>query len=131
MKLDIKKWLDFWVGNLFLFALKPIVISLGKILKRVHDPIPKGEIAFIKLLGGGSLVIAYPALLAIRKKYPKNKLLLVTTPAIKPFAQTLGIFDEYVILNDSGAMELAASSLKAILRLWKIDTILITKFIPA
>lgn len=124
MKLDLKKWIDFWIGNLLLFILKPIVMTLGKALKRDHDPVPKGEIAFIKLLGGGSLVIALPALLAIKKKYPANKLLLVTTPAIKPFAETLGIFDEYAIIDDRGLKNLALSSLKSLKRLWKIDTII-------
>jgi ADP-heptose:LPS heptosyltransferase len=124
MKLDLKKWLDFWVGNFLLFILRPIVIGLGKVLKRDHSPIPKGEIAFIKLLGGGSLVIALPALLAIRKKYPQYRLLLVTTPAIKPFAETLGIFDEFVVINDTGFVNLGLSSLRALGRLWRIDTVI-------
>jgi ADP-heptose:LPS heptosyltransferase len=124
MKLDLKKYLDFWVGNLLLFFLKPIVRGLGLILKRDHSPIPQGEIAFIKLLGGGSLVIALPALLGIKKKYPHNRLLLITTPAIRPFAETLGIFDEFVIINDSNAVNLATSSTKALLRLWRIDTVI-------
>jgi ADP-heptose:LPS heptosyltransferase len=123
MNLDIKKYLDFWVGNLLLFFLKPIVRGLGKILKRNHSPIPQGEIAFIKLLGGGSLVIALPALLAIKKKYPQNRLLLITTPAIRPFAETLGIFDEFVIIDDSKAVTLATSSFTALLRLWRVDTV--------
>jgi hypothetical protein len=33
MKFDLKKWLDFWGGNLLLFIPKPIVTDLGKILK--------------------------------------------------------------------------------------------------
>lgn len=123
MKLDFKKWLDFWVGNFLLFLLKPIVMGFGKVLKRNHDVIPRGEIAFIKLLGGGSLVIALPALLATRRKYPGSRILLITTPAIKPFAETLGIFDEFVIIDDSSPVKLALSSFKSILRLWRIDTI--------
>lgn len=122
MKLDFKKWLDFWGGNLLLFILKPIVMALGKFLKRSHDPVPRGEIAIIKLLGGGSLVIALPALLAIKRQYPNNKLILITSPAIKPFAETLGIFDEYVVINDSKFNDLIFSSFKALKRLWKIDT---------
>ncbi len=124
MKLDLKKWLDFWIGNLLLFILKPLVMGLGKVLKRNHDPIPRGEIALIKLLGGGSLVIALPALLAIKKKYPQNKLLLVTTPAIKPFAETLGIFDEYVVIDDSSVFQLVWCSIRGLFRLWRIDTII-------
>ncbi|MFP5385356.1 MAG: glycosyltransferase family 9 protein [Bacteriovoracia bacterium] len=124
MKLVVKKWMDFWIGNILLFILKPVVVLLGKILRRDHSPVPQGEIAFIKLLGGGSLVIALPALLALKKKYPHNNLILITTPAIKPFAETLGIFEEFVILNDTGLKALFFSSIKALRRLWKIDTVI-------
>lgn len=124
MTLDLKKQIDFWIGNLLLFFLKPVVRLLGIILARNHDPAPKGEIAIIKLLGGGSLVIALPALLAIKKKYPDQKLLLITTPAIKLFAETLRIFDEYVIIDDRAFVQLFTSSFLALKRLWKIDTLI-------
>ena len=124
MKLDLKKWIDFWLGNLLLLVLKPIVICLGKVLRRDHRPIAKGEIAVIKLLGGGSLVIALPALLGIKNRYPNQKLILVTTPAIKPFAETLGIFDEFLLINDSKLTSLVISSFQSIKRLWNIDTII-------
>jgi ADP-heptose:LPS heptosyltransferase len=124
MNIDLKKSIDFWVGNLLLLCLKPMARLLGKVLRRDHSPLANGEIAILKLLGGGSLVIGLPALLAIRKRYPNSKLIMVTTPAIKPFAQTLGIFDEYVVVNDQGFLNLALSSLKALWRLFKIDTII-------
>lgn len=123
MNIDLKKSLDFWVGNLLLLCLKPMARFLGKVLRRDHTPGVQGEIAILKLLGGGSLVIALPALLGLRQRYPNSKMVMVTTPAIKPFAETLGIFDEYVVVNDQGFLNLAMSSLKALWRLFKIDTI--------
>jgi ADP-heptose:LPS heptosyltransferase len=124
MKLDLKKWIDFWLGNFLLLILKPIVMSLGKILGRNHDPLVMGEIAVIKLLGGGSLVIGLPALLGLKKRYPHQKIILVTTPAIRPFAETLGIFDEFLIIDDRKMTSLISSSFYSIKRLWKIDTII-------
>lgn len=123
MNLDKKKWIDFWVGNFLILVLKPVVCFLGKLLKRNHNPIPQGEVAFLKLLGGGSLVIALPALLSVKNQYPNQKMLLITTPAIKPFAETLGIFDDYVVINDNSLKNLIISSFKALKRLWRIDTI--------
>lgn len=123
MKIDFKKFIDFWIGNLLLLILKPMVRLLGLVLKRDHTPVIRGEIAILKLLGGGSLVIALPALLGLRKKYPDARFLMVTTPAIKPFAESLGIFDEYVIVNDQGLPKLLISSFKALWRLFKVDTI--------
>lgn len=69
-------------------------------------------------------MIALPALLAIKQKYKNLKITLVTTKAIKPFADTLGIFDEYVIINDSDISNLIHSSFQSIKRLWRMDTII-------
>ena len=66
MKLDLKKALDLYLGGFFILILRPIVILLGKTLKRNHDPTPKRDISIIKLQGGGSLVIGLSALIAIK-----------------------------------------------------------------
>lgn len=124
MNIGLKKNVDFWLGNLLLLFLKPLTKFLGKILKRDHSPTVQGEIAVLKLLGGGSLVIALPALLGIREKYSDKKFVMVTTPAIKPFAETLGVFDEFIVVNDKGFFTLLASSLAALRRLYRIDTII-------
>lgn len=124
MNIGLKKDVDFWLGTLLLAILKPLTRLLGKVLKRKHSPEVEGEIAVLKLLGGGSLVIALPALLAIKMKYSDKRLIMVTTPAIKPFAETLGVFDEFVIVNDVGLISLVASSVSALRRLFKIDTII-------
>lgn len=97
---------------------------LGKVLHRDHSPTPKGDITVIKLLGGGSLVIGLPALLAIKHKYPDKRLQILTTRSIAQFAKTLGIFDDFLIIDDSTIFTLVNSSFKIIKRLFKTDTIL-------
>lgn len=67
---------------------------------RDHDLANCREIAIIKILGGGSLVIAYPALLALKQLTHVRKLTLVTTPAVKPFGELLGIFDEIIVIRE-------------------------------
>jgi ADP-heptose:LPS heptosyltransferase len=124
MKLDFKKALDLYLGGLFILLLRPIVILLGKILGRNHDVAPKGDITIIKLLGGGSLVIGLSALLAIKRKYPNQNLNIITTKGIAPFAQTLGVFDNIYILDDSGFVNLAKSSLSILFKLFRTDTII-------
>lgn len=124
MKIDLKKSIDFWVGSLLLLILRPLTRLLGRTLKRDHSPQVKGEIAVLKLLGGGSLVIALPALLGLRQRYPQSRLLMVTTSAIKPFAESLGVFDEVVVINDSNPGTLLISSFGALGRLFRIDTII-------
>lgn len=124
MKLALKKALDLYLGGLFIIFLQPIVRLVGKILGRNHDPIPKGDITIIKLLGGGSLVIGLPALYAIKEKYPNQKLQLLTTKSIAPFARTFNLFDEILILDDSSLFTLVSSSLKILIKLFRTDTMI-------
>jgi hypothetical protein len=69
MNLYIKKVIDLYLGDLLILILRPLTIVLGRILKRNHSAEPKGDITVIKMLGGGSLVIASASLLAIKKTY--------------------------------------------------------------
>jgi ADP-heptose:LPS heptosyltransferase len=124
MNLNIKKIIDLYIGGFLILVLRPITILLGKILKRNHDPSPHGDIIVIKMLGGGSLVIAAAALLAIKRTYPHRKLRLVTTPGIAPFAKSLGVFDEILMISDKSFFSMVLSSLKILKKLFRTDTIL-------
>lgn len=124
MHLNIKKAIDLYIGGTLIIVLRPIVILFGKLLKRDHSLIPQGDITIIKLLGGGSLVIGLPALYAIKKAYPHHKLQILTTKSIAPFAKTLHIFDEILILDDSNILKLLTSSLSGLKKLFRTDTII-------
>ncbi|MCB4756386.1 MAG: glycosyltransferase family 9 protein [Elusimicrobia bacterium] len=124
MQLKAKKIIDYYAGGLLIFLIKPVVILLGKLLKRDHSPTPQGRIVFLKLVGGGSLVIAFPALLGIRKKFPQARLILVTTPAVRPFAELLGVFDQIVIINDGSFLSLSGTGLWALLKCAFADTVI-------
>jgi ADP-heptose:LPS heptosyltransferase len=75
------------------------------------------------MLGGGSLVIAYPALSAIKQQPQIQRMRLLTTPAVKPFAEILGIFDEIIVIRDQSAVSLIWDSLKAIVGLFRCDAL--------
>ena len=113
MNLRLKQFLDFYLGGFLILLLRPLVVLVGKLLRRNHEAEVRGEICVLKLLGGGSLLLAFPALLGLRRRWPERKLLLVCTPAVAPFAASLRIFDELIIINDSGPLRLAASALRA------------------
>jgi len=78
----------------------------------------------MKLLGGGSLAIAFPNLLGLRKKYPDLHIRLVTTRKTAPFARSLNIFDDIHEIDDSSIIRLALSSLRYIYRFFGTDTII-------
>ena len=74
---------------------------LGALLRRDHELTVGDEVVWVKMLGGGSLVLAMPMLLGLRRAHPNVRMVLVTTPAVKPFAELLGVFDEYRVIDTS------------------------------
>jgi len=124
MKIDSIKTIDYYVGSILIALLKPIVIFLEKLLKRDHSLTLKKEVYFVKLLGGGSLVIAFPALLGLRKKYPDLRFILITTRGVAPFAQTLNVFDEIIEVDYSSLLNLILTSLSAYFKALGSDTII-------
>lgn len=125
MKLRAKQRLDACVGGLAIFLLKPLARLLGLVLHRDHDIRPKGDIVILKMLGGGSLVLAYPALLGLKRSYPDKRLRLVCTGATRPFAELLGLFDEIHSVDDSGSVfRLLGSSFAALKAVFRCDTMI-------
>ena len=68
------------------------------------------------------MVIALPALLAIRKRYPSESLIMVTTPQIAPFVASLNVFDRILFIDDRNLISIFLSALHTLLRLRRIDT---------
>jgi len=125
MNLRSKLFLDYYLGGFLQAILKIPTILLGKLLHRDHGLSKCCKIAILKLLGGGSLVIAYSALLALRRLPRLERLTLITTPEVAPFGALLGIFDEIVIVRDDcGPLTLAADSVRACRRLFRHDALI-------
>ncbi len=121
MKLELQKRIDWVLGGILIVCLKPLVVFLGFLLKRDHQLTPRREICFIKMLGGGSLVIALPALLGIRNKYPDLKMTLVTTKGIADFGRALSVFDRVLVIDQSSLLSLARSSIVACVSVFRVD----------
>jgi ADP-heptose:LPS heptosyltransferase len=116
--------LDRHLGIALIFLLNPVARLLGYILRRDHALKVRGDILVIKMLGGGSLVMAAPALLGIRRAYPEVKMRLLTTGAAKPFGETLGVFDEILVLDDRSLGRLITSSLRQLFSYVGVDTVI-------
>ena len=124
MSLRFRLLFDLYVGGMIHAMLKIPTILMGKLMRRNHDLKDCREIAILKLLGGGSLVIAYPALLALKRLHVGVRLTLITTPAIKPCGDTLGIFDEIIVIRENSLMHLGMDCLSALRRLFRHDVII-------
>jgi ADP-heptose:LPS heptosyltransferase len=110
MDLRTQRRVDNYVGRIGIALLRPPAQMLGALLRRDHELSVGNEIVWIKMLGGGSLLLAMPMLLGFRHAYPNLKMVLVTTRAVKPFAELLGVFDEYRVIDERGAVPLLTSS---------------------
>jgi ADP-heptose:LPS heptosyltransferase len=124
MDLRTKKWLDYYGGAVLMALFKPWVWLLGQIIRRDQDLHVRRGICFIKMLGGGSLIIAYPALLGLRNRYPAARFSLITFRGTAPFAKSLGIFDRIDTVDDSSFLRLVFSGLRCLWKNFLVDTIL-------
>lgn len=123
MNLRVKLLADYYIGGTLQAVLKPCTILLGKILRRDHDLAKCSCLTFLKLMGGGSLVIAYPALLATKRSPQVKQLRLITTSAVKPFADILGVFDEIIVIRDDSALTLLSDAFTALRKTFRCDAI--------
>ncbi len=124
MNLRQRKKIDLLLGGSLVALLKPFVFLTGFLLRRDHEKSVRGRIVFIKMLGGGSLVIALPALLGIRKRYPNSQISLICTASIKPFADSLKIFDHILVIDDSTLARCFLTGLLALRKSFGADTVI-------
>src|SRR5688572_21999524 len=117
MDLHRKRKIDYVVGGAALLLLKPLVIALGRVLKRDHRFDFRGDVLVLKLLGGGSLVLASSGLRSLKRGLPPGrKLILVTTPPLVPFAAELALFDEILTIDDKSVLSLVTGAIRFVFR---------------
>ena len=121
MNIEKLRKIDFYLGAVLIVLLRPASIILGTILRRNHDIVIRKQLVVTKIKGGGSLLLALPALLSLRKKYPDKIFTLVTSAEVKPFAELMGVFDEFVIINISNLFYAFVSSLSAVRKVWRAN----------
>src|SRR5262245_47517837 len=124
MNLRRKQRIDWVAGGVLIVLLRPVVLLLGWLLRRDHTLRLGRRVSVFKLLGGGSLVIAFPALLGLRQRHPDGELSLLCTPAVVPFAESLRIFDRLIVIDDSSLVRLLSTSLRAWRELLGTDTVI-------
>ncbi len=123
MDIRAQRKADNYVGRLGIAVLRPLAMVLGALLRRDHELTVGDEVVWVKLLGGGSLLIAMPMLLGFRRAHPTTRMVLITTPAVKPFAELMGVFDEYRLIDNRGLTRLFATSLLALMKTFRADCI--------
>ena len=124
MRLQTQRTFDNYVGRLGIAALRPAAMLLGVILRRDHRLAVGKEVVWMKLLGGGSLLLAMPMLVGFKRAHPGVRMVLITTPSVKPFAELMGVFDEYRTIDPRGGGRLLRSSVATLLKTLCADCII-------
>lgn len=119
MRLSTKRALDFWVGRPVLSVLQAAAWMLGRVLRRDHRVPPVRTVLVAKFQGLGSLIIAKPAIAALRRQHPEARIIFWGTPAMVPLAREFPEFDEVLTLDDRSILAAALSVLGALSRLWR------------
>jgi ADP-heptose:LPS heptosyltransferase len=117
MTFQVKRRIDYWAGGLLLALMFVPVRFLGVILRRNHTTTRRRGCAVIKLVGTGSLFLAMPSMLEIRRRFPNGRFFLVGTPAVIKVAQEFDWFDEYWVVDDSSLGRLIVSVVRVLWRM--------------
>ncbi|MEO6445542.1 MAG: glycosyltransferase family 9 protein [Gemmatimonadaceae bacterium] len=119
MQLHTKRALDFYVGRPLLSLLQAAAWVLGHVLHRNHEVDPVRKVLIVKYQGLGSLVIAKPAIAALRARYPQACFIFWGTSAMAPLARQMPEFDEVLVLDDRSLVSAALSVVASVWRLWR------------
>ncbi len=112
MNIRFLRHIDRLVGPLLLLILAPLA-RVATTLLPASNREARHHI-FLKLKGGGSLIIAMPALLAMRRAAPAAIFTLVCTTDTKIYAELTGIFDQYAVIDDKSPITLLQSAIYAL-----------------
>jgi ADP-heptose:LPS heptosyltransferase len=121
--LKFRLLVDYYLGGILHALLKPPTMALGWVLGRNHDLSSVSDVTIVKLLGGGSIVMAYPSLVALRQSGKIRRLRLLATPHTAPFGEVLGVFDEIIIIRDDSLGRVLTGSMQAIVALWRAPAV--------
>ena len=119
MNLRIKRKLDWILGWPLIIGLNLMALILRALLRRSHDRNPVHQILVAKFQGGGSLLIAAPALAQIRQKFPEARLIFWGTRSTLPFAEHLNLFDELLVVEESLSFQSLKNLVATFLKFWK------------
>lgn len=124
MKISTLKVIDGYIGRILIAFFSPLAFLVNLNSAKTPEGLTTSKITkitYLKILGGGSLLIAYPAILAIRRQYPNAKIILICSPEVAAFAKLTDLIDELVLIDTSHIRLFIASVFKAIKAGWRSD----------
>ncbi len=117
MTFEFMRWCDRWLGkpaSFLAWMLSPLLHRNSRFIPGQKVPYVR-RIRVIKLFGMGSLLLATPALQALREAYPGTVFEIVTAKNHSPFIRSLGIFDRIYGISLAGIPELVRGVVRLLL----------------
>ncbi|MBU3560583.1 glycosyltransferase family 9 protein [Polynucleobacter hallstattensis] len=124
MKLTTLKTIDGYLGRFLIAFFSPLTHVLNLVWPLIFSRSNSGsvrKISYLKIMGGGSLLIAYPAILAVRKKYPEAKIILICSPEVAAFAELACVVDQFSLINTNNLLVFLRSLVSALRESWRSD----------
>jgi ADP-heptose:LPS heptosyltransferase len=112
---SLMRWIDDKAGNLACNALaykKRLLSLFAKTKKNGAAPHFK-KIAVMKFFGMGSIVVASPALQALRESFPDAEIVFVTFKSNKEILEILGLTDTNLFIDTSSPQAFVKSTFQA------------------
>jgi ADP-heptose:LPS heptosyltransferase len=116
MKTRNKVHIDRLVGLPLAWSLNLAARLLGKIVSRDHGISETNvqTVAITKYVGMGSILQATPLIRSIKVRFPKARIIFVTSRSYQRLVERLEYIDEIITVDDSGMLHLVFSSFSAI-----------------
>ena len=123
MRTHSKILLDRLIGLPLVIVFNALCRLLGKLLGRDHSMAPERTrtIVVAKFVGMGSIVQATPLLRALKKSYPRSRLVFLTAERNRELVSRLPGIDLVLTVDDRGLVRLARSTFHAIRRLIALE----------
>lgn len=126
MNQDFQRFVDRWVG-IPLCAVLSLVLAIRRWFGRA-EPAPPRNILVVLLSEMGSLVLAYPMLLALQKRYPEAKLHALMFAKNREVIELLGVKPTISVMTirDAGLLTFALDVLRSLraMRRHRIDVVI-------
>lgn len=119
MKLSTKRHVDHYIGLPLALILNFAARMVGFLLRRDHSVEPVKRVLFMKFQGMGSLMLAKPAIAALRQQHPKAEFIFWGSPCTCQLAKLMPEFDTVYTLQDGTFRSAVLSVSVTLFRLWR------------
>ena len=115
-----KIFIDRTVGFITAVVMRFLTRLVGTILRRDHSlPENPKVIAVAKIVGLGSIVYTGILCRALKGKFPKARLIYITSYSSRELVKRMNYIDEIFLIDDRNVISMIRSTIFLIIRLWQ------------